>query len=233
MDINTKKIMRTIKIIIRTVLLIIVGIIVIILLLYFFNLSLLGLKEDKKLDNSKYIHYFNPNYNNYLILKTSYTSILGGYFYNYNYKENQVRIMEFKQYSKIKIKEINIKNYILRGKNEKPFNFNNGINSKEIPSLFVSLNTTFNKAKQMDIYLENSIEKDIRNENFVYLKFKGISFSISRTDKYPELFFSTGVNVNYEFLVLKKQDKLLFILKYSAVDNKIDDVSLLDMINVN
>jgi|GEM_PF-5930742 len=204
-----------------------------------------GFRIDEKL-NDLYGYIFNNKYKENIIINNSYSSRRYGYMYYYIYKSNIICVTEIKQFDNINLKEIKIKNYNLVGeKKEYPHTSISGISRLE-PHLIMGYYPDSKRTQNVNIYMENKIENLAQNEKYMYIKFIGDVFAISSTDEYPDLKFVLTEQMNpiMELLILKdkgkdkKEDKTLIILKYKGKDignseNIEDDVSLLDLINVD
>ena len=224
-----------IKRIIITLFILIFSFFLILIVIQLINLNFFSFKEIKKL-NDKYKFLFNDNYKSNISLIYSYNSLIAGNAYFYKYNSFEICILELNQYNNINFDDIGIKNYILNGENTSFIKFRTTIIGNKNSNNIISLYPKFKKVKQIKLYVTSKINKTVKKDNkYFYLNFIGDSFAISSNDEYPELVFAllekeTSVNT----LILKKQNKIFFIIEYKSNENSNNyDINLLDLIKVD
>lgn len=201
------------------------------ILLYFFNSYIFNFYDNDNLDN-KYIKLFNETYKSKITLTNSSKAIKAGYSFLYSYNSSsEISVMELSQYDNISINNINIKNYLIESENKSFYYFKTYIHYNTYPNLLITLYVKYRKIKEANLYIKGEPEKFLKEEDFLYLKFNGNSFTVSSTEKYGELnygFFENEIPI--ELLILRDGNRVLFITKYSIIEGSNDNVSLLDLI---
>lgn len=226
MSIN-KKITNWIAYTVATVCL---GIFIFFLISFFMDDYYYGFKNNRLL-SYKYSVLFNDNFQNKIKADTTWVA-KSGYIYFYNYESSQICIIELDLYRNIDINNIIIKNDTVSGVNNDFFKSEINVNDNKYPYPHILLYPISKKLDKINVYIKSNIKKVIKKEKALYVKFEKTPLKFNSIEKYAELIFKTISSPSVELLILKKQDRLLFILKYNTIRDVQDKTSLLDMVKM-
>jgi len=233
MRIERLNILKIIKGILLGAVIFIIGGVIINTLVLKANIYKYGFIENK-LSVNKYLALYKKKYQEKINLVYSSSSRSGSCFNQYRYGSNDIFILELTQYSDVNVSDTAVYNYILQTENKEFSQYSMTIRNHKPPFLLVTLYHMSEKGHHANLYIGGKSKKLIRDDKYLYIRFKGNRIVINSIKNYQELSigFPGDDDMPVEFMVLKDDGKTLFMLNIHEEGNRGNNVSLLDLIDL-
>jgi len=233
MQFNRNIIGKLIKIILLIIVICLAGGILITMIENEINEHRFGFKEEN-LPSNRYSELFHVKYKGKIESLYSSGSRSGNYFNQYRYGSNDIFILELTQYGDVNVSDATVNNYILQTINNESRQNYMTIRNHKPPFLLVTLYHLSEKGNHANLYIGGESEKTIRDDKYLYVRFRGNRIVINTIKNYQELSmgFPGADDMPAEFMILKNNGKTLFILNIHEEGKGGNNVSLLELIDL-
>lgn len=168
----------------------------------------------------KYISIFKQTYQQSVEKKSASKALGMGRIEFYSAGSEGICVVGLNRYKNVPIKNINIKNQSSWVKKEEFPKGKSSIRAEGFPFVNVIIYPARSKIENFDIFIKSKIEKVIRTDDYLYIKFYDTPVELSSVEKYYEFYFSGISKPPVELMILKREGENLIIFKYGIDENK-------------
>jgi len=171
-------------------------------------------------DEFKYVPIFKHSYQQSVGKKLARKALGMGRIEFYSAGSEGICVVELNRYNNVLIENIKIRNQDSGVKREDFPRGKSSIRADGFPFVEVIIYPVHFEIKNIDIFITTKIEKAIKTDDYIYIRFKGSSVRFKSVEKYPEFSFLNISDPPVELMILKKDDKNLIIFKYGIDRDK-------------
>jgi len=186
-------------------------------ILYISYLILMSFNIDKEF---KYFSIFKDTYQQSVERKTAWKALKRGRMEFYSAGSEGICVVGLKRYNNVHINNIKIKNQDSGVKRGDFPEQSCSIRAEGFPFVNIIIFPEHSSIENIDIYIKSRIEKVIRTDYYLYVRFKDSPVELRSVEKYPEFYFTDISKPPVELMILKRQGENLIIFKYGIDENK-------------
>ncbi|PKL16019.1 MAG: hypothetical protein CVV49_18360 [Spirochaetae bacterium HGW-Spirochaetae-5] len=168
----------------------------------------------------KYFSVFKDTYQQGVEKKSAWKALRRGRIEFYSAGSEGICVVGLNRYNNVSIKNINIKNQDSGVKKGDFPELSSSIRAEGFPFINLIIYPANSEIENIDIFIKSKIEKVIRTDDYIYIKFEGSSVRLKSVEKYPEFSFTGISEPPVELMILKREGENLIIFKYGIDENK-------------
>lgn len=168
----------------------------------------------------KYFSIFKDTYQQGMGKKTAWKALKLGRIELYSAGSEGICVVSLTRYNNVSIKNIKLKNQDSGSKRGDFPEERDSIRAEGFPFVNIIIFPVHSEIENIDIYIKSKIEKVIRTDDYLYIRFEGSPVEFRSVEKYSEFYFTDISKPPVELIILKRNGENLIILKYGIDENK-------------